>query len=234
MVLPNSWDKYKDLVQSCLNFKDNIDKAIFQSLVERNSRVQRPKNCHPAIQCTTRQRIIRLLDSKGLTLDIQSLSTACLNSAEDKTVLVLSVLEWSATPFRSGLYRVYTTVRLLRKWKMCGIDVDSCILSFLAESRHCALNKGNIYHVISELVRSQTFSVGRYLQWIMARGLGESFQSGHQKVLCTQSLLMAFSNTVAGHVGRYWAFDTASYKSPAGTRLQPARHPSHSRWSFGL
>jgi mediator of RNA polymerase II transcription subunit 12 len=29
----------------------------------------------------------------------------------------------------------------------------------------------NVYHAISELVRSQTFSVGRYLQWLMAKGV---------------------------------------------------------------
>jgi mediator of RNA polymerase II transcription subunit 12 len=36
------------------------------------------------------------------------------------------------------------------------------------------LNMDQIYHVISELVRSQTFSVGRYLQWLMARGVTNS------------------------------------------------------------
>jgi mediator of RNA polymerase II transcription subunit 12 len=35
------------------------------------------------------------------------------------------------------------------------------------------MDMGNIYHVVAELVRSHTFSVGRYLQWLVARGAVE-------------------------------------------------------------
>jgi mediator of RNA polymerase II transcription subunit 12 len=60
---------------------------------------------------------------------------------------------------------------------MAGVDIDSYILSFLAEARiGSPLNMDNIYHVISELVRSQTFSVGRYLQWLMAKGVTDTSQ----------------------------------------------------------
>lgn len=183
MVLSNSWDRYKDLVPSCLNLKDSVDKAILHSLVERNVRVYRPQGWQQTAQPTPRQRIIRLLDFKQRALDIPSVSATCLDAVEDRGALVSSVLEWSATPFRSGLYRVYASVRLLRKWKRSGIDVDSHILSFLTEARgRASLNVDNVYHAISELVRSQTFSVGRYLQWLMAKGLADSSQLGQQKV----------------------------------------------------
>lgn len=183
MVLPNSWDRYKELVLACLNLKDSVDKAIFQSLVERNLRVQRPQSWQRTTQLTPRQRVIRLLDSKKSVLDISSVSAACLNAVEDRATLVSSVLEWCATPFRHGLCRVYTCVRLLRKWKMCGIDVDSHILSFLTGTpERPALNMENVYHTIAELVRSQTFSVGKYLQWLMARGVVDSSQLGQHKV----------------------------------------------------
>lgn len=182
-VLPNSWDRYKDLVLSCLDFKDNADKAIFRGLVERNVRVQRLPGCQQTAQCTPRQRVIQLLDSRQRALDISSVSAACLDTIDDRATLVSSVLEWSATPFRNGLCRVYTSVRLLRKWKMRGIDVDSHILSFLAGTRGAsALNMDNVYHAISELVRSQTFSVGKYLQWVMARGIAGNSPTGSQKV----------------------------------------------------
>ena len=166
------------LRESCLKLRENPDRAIFQNLADRNARVQRPRYSERTEESTPRQRIIRVLDSNQPAHDISSISTACRNATEDKTVLIFSVLEWCATPFRTGLRRVYTCVRLLRKWKM-SIDVDPYILAFLTEaSSRATLNMDNIYHVVSELVRSQTFSVGRYLQWLMARGvLDKSGQS---------------------------------------------------------
>ncbi|THC98039.1 hypothetical protein EYZ11_002465 [Aspergillus tanneri] len=172
VILPRSWDKYKDLISSCLNMKDNVHRAIFQNLVERNLRVQTPKGHKEAVHRSPQQRAIHLFDSIRSANDISSASCECLKTIEDKTVLVYKLLEWTATPCRYGICRVYTGVRLLRKWKMSGIDIDSYILAFLAGVRATTpLKMDNIYHIISELVRSQTFSVGRYLQWLMARGV---------------------------------------------------------------
>ena len=40
----------------------------------------------------------------------------------------------------------------------------------------------NVYHVISELIRSRSFSVGRYLQWLMARGVVRDLDLSGQSV----------------------------------------------------
>ncbi|KAF9888423.1 RNA polymerase II mediator complex subunit [Aspergillus nanangensis] len=177
VVLPSSWDKYKDLVSSCLDMKDNTHKSIFQNIAERNARVQLSNNRQETAQRSASQRVIHLFDSIRATHDISSTSIACLKMMEDKALLVSKLLEWTATPFRSGLCRVYTGVRLLRKWKTSGVDIDTFILSFLGHIQGGALlSMDNIYHVISELVRSQTFSVGRYLQWLMAKGVPRSDQ----------------------------------------------------------
>ena len=183
MVIPNFFDKYRDLVSSCLDLKEKADQAAFGNLIERNTHVQRPRHHLRPLQCTPQQRVIRLLDSKRLAHDVSAISAACLNAVEDRAVLVRCVLEWTASPFRSGICRVYTSARLLRKWKMSGIDVDSYILSFLTGTqRYCALNLNNIYHTISELVRSRTFSVGKYLQWLMAKGVDDCLQTGQKRV----------------------------------------------------
>ncbi|KAJ5114672.1 Mediator complex subunit Med12, partial [Penicillium alfredii] len=172
VILPNSWDTYKHQVLSCLNLKHQVDRALFQSLAERNARVQRPRHSRQTAHRSPHQRIIRLLDSIRSSHDIPSISSACLETVDDKTVLVSKLLEWLATPFRHGLCRVYIGVRLLRKWKSIGIDVDGCIITFLSKAREDQrLNIGHVYHAVSELVRSQTFSVGRYLQWLMAKGV---------------------------------------------------------------
>ncbi|KAL4894184.1 hypothetical protein BDV59DRAFT_176004 [Aspergillus ambiguus] len=178
LILPNSWPRYKDLIASCLDMKDNTCKAIFQNIAERNVRVQLSKDRQDSGQRSPQQRVIHLFDSIRSTHDIASASVACLKTIEDKGVLVTKLLQWTSTPFRCGLCRVYTAVRLLRKWKTAGVDIDTYILSFLTKLEDCAsLNMDNLYHVISELVRSQTFSVGRYLQWLMAKGVAPSSQS---------------------------------------------------------
>ncbi|KAJ5219870.1 hypothetical protein N7468_009074 [Penicillium chermesinum] len=170
MILPNSWNKYKAQISSCMNLAHHVDRALFQSLLERNARIQRPANSKQETKRTPNQRLIRLLDSVRSAQDISTVSEACLDTLEDRAVLISKLMEWIATPFRYGICRVYVGVRLLRKWKGSGIDVDDHILSFLSRMGGKRLNLNNIYHAISELVRSQTFSVGRYLQWLMAKG----------------------------------------------------------------
>lgn len=184
VVLPHSWDRHKDLLSSCLNLKDNIHRAIIQNLAERNARVQRPRKCQETTDQPPQQRVIQLFDSIRSMHDFSSVSIAALNAIDDKAALVFKLLEWVATPFRYGICRVYTGARLLRKWKIAGVDVDSCIISFLTESHgRSQLNMDNVYHIISELVRSQTFSVGRYLQWLVAKGVADCSRDSHRKNL---------------------------------------------------
>ncbi|KAJ5668019.1 uncharacterized protein N7477_006589 [Penicillium maclennaniae] len=171
MILPNTWEMYKNQVSSCLDLSHKVDRALFQSIAERNARVQRPRNPKQAKHRSPQQRIIRLLDSIRSAQDIPAASAACLDAVGDGRSLVSKLLQWLATPFRHGICRVYVGARLLRKWKSCGVDVDEHVLSFLTHFRDTKkLDMENVYHVISELVRSQTFSVGRYLQWLMAKG----------------------------------------------------------------
>lgn len=174
---------YKDHVSSCLNLSNKIDLALFQSIAERNARVQRPRHSKQATQRSPYQRIIGLLDSIRSAHDIALISSTLLDAVDSKAILVSKLLEWLATPFRYGICRVYVGVRLLRKWKTSGVDVDDHILSFLTQANNnWKLELDNVYHAISELVRSQTFSVGRYLQWLMAKGVTSPFSSERRLV----------------------------------------------------
>ncbi|KAL4952117.1 hypothetical protein BDW69DRAFT_200960 [Aspergillus filifer] len=172
VILPSSWEKHRETILSCLKMKETADKTTFDSLAERNSRIQLPKARPESTSQSSQQRLVLLFDSIRSSHDIPSTSIACLNALEDRATLVTKLLEWSATPFRSGVRRVYTAARLLRKWKMSGIDIESYIISFLSAIQDSAqLNMDNVYHIVSELVRSQTFSISRYLQWLMAKGV---------------------------------------------------------------
>ncbi|KAL5041411.1 hypothetical protein BDW71DRAFT_217877 [Aspergillus fruticulosus] len=191
LILPKSWEAHRDLILSCLKMKETADKTIFDSLAERNSRIQLPRSGPESTQQSAHQRVVQLFDSIRSSHDIPSTSVACLNALEDRLTLVTKLLEWSATPFRSGLCRVYTAARLLRKWKMSGVDIDSYIISFLSTVQNIAqLDMDNIYHIISELVRSQTFSISRYLQWLMAKGLARKSDGANEEALSADARLL--------------------------------------------
>ncbi|CAP86073.1 Pc20g07440 [Penicillium rubens Wisconsin 54-1255] len=181
MILPTCWENYKQQVSSALDLDNEVEKALFQSLAERNARVQRPRHSKQTTQRSPHQRIVQLLDSIRSAQDLSS-TFSYLEVFDDKAILVSKLLEWLSTPFRHGLWRVYIGVRLLRKWKLSGVDIDSHILAFLSRGQNNQkLNMDQIYHVVSELVRSQTFSVGRYLQWLMARGVTNGSTSAEER-----------------------------------------------------
>ncbi|KAL2831238.1 hypothetical protein BDW59DRAFT_9080 [Aspergillus cavernicola] len=192
VILPDSWNIYRDLILSCLDMKENADKATFDCLAERNARVQLPKARPESAQQSAQQRVVQLFDSIHSSQDISSSSMTCLNAFENKAALVNKLLEWSATPFRFGLRRVYTATRLLRRWKVSGVDTDSHIILFLCDVQDTAqLNMDNIFHIISELVRSQTFSISRYLQWLMAKGVAKNAITGNNMALSGATCLLA-------------------------------------------
>jgi mediator of RNA polymerase II transcription subunit 12 len=183
LVLPRSWHEYSGILSSCLNLDEPADKVAFQTLMDRNVRVQPVKDCHKERPRLPQQRIISVLDAACSSHNLTALSEMCLSTIEDRAVLISRLLEWAATFFRHGLVRVYIAVRLLRKWKKLGIDVDSYTLSFLVGAGDkTGLDMVNVYHVIAELVRSQTFSVAGYLEWLVARGAVESYQPTKQQV----------------------------------------------------
>ena len=46
LVLPRSWHEYSGILSSCLNLDEPADKVAFQTLMDRNVRVQPVKDCH--------------------------------------------------------------------------------------------------------------------------------------------------------------------------------------------
>jgi mediator of RNA polymerase II transcription subunit 12, fungi type len=118
-----------------------------------------------------RETLILTLDSAEAPFDVGKLSTEALRLVDNKFSLVRTVVEWSSTIFRASKTRIYIAVRLLRHWQRRSIDIDAPILDILADSRgQQNLHVGHLFQLISELARSRSFAVGRYLQWLMARG----------------------------------------------------------------
>jgi mediator of RNA polymerase II transcription subunit 12 len=144
--------------------------AFFKQLSARNAQVSKTKDRSADAPGCSSRRLISILDS-AMSNYRSEIWSECMALSIDSDKLVSTVLCWASTRFRSGLSRVYIAVRLLRKWRKVGVDTDTHILTFLinnGQSQNVRFN--DVYHVIAELIRSQSFSVGRYLQWLLARG----------------------------------------------------------------
>ncbi|EGC47827.1 RNA polymerase II mediator complex component Srb8 [Histoplasma capsulatum var. duboisii H88] len=148
-ILPRTWAKYESVLSSCLDMNLADDKAAFQNLKARNTRVCRLQNDRGKPIQSINQRLIQLLDSSS---DVSTICSECLNISQDYSILVTKLIEWASTSFRYGTARTYTVVRVFRKWKRSGVDIDSHILSFLIQDhRKSGVRFFDVYHVICEL-----------------------------------------------------------------------------------
>lgn len=111
---------------------------------------------------------------------VDDLALQCMDLFPDHARLVSGVLQWASSLYRQGLHRVYLVTRLLRKWHQAGTDVCEGIMIYLPT---VAMDRSKepevIFRVIAELVRSKTFPLGRYLQWLIATGSMDSVNSFH-------------------------------------------------------
>lgn len=181
-VLPNCWTDLSTILASCSDEQDKIFTASLKRLRRRNGRLVQSRQGNEANQYSPRQKLIGVLDKITRDFSIKTLSEHCLKAVQDRDLLITTIFEWSTTVYRSSADRLYIGVRLLRRWSTLGIQLDQPILTFL-ESFSCIAGsrKTAVHKVVAELVQSRHFSVSKYLQWVMARGLTGS-NSEYSKV----------------------------------------------------
>lgn len=170
--MPARWAKLEDTLKSCLDQQHHSQISRFERLRQRNRQLMELGRLHKKeLGQSPREQLIRNLDTLRAPFDVRKVSEMCLKMAENHDCAIAILLQWVSTPYREDEAHVYLTVRLLRKWNKLGYDTDKPILDYLATSRASSgLRKHNLYQVVVELVRSRQFSVGKYCQWLLARG----------------------------------------------------------------
>lgn len=167
-ISSKNWTDHRDVITSTLAAEDTRFATTLSSIDRRNSRFA---SSGAEKKRTPRTRLIQLLDttfSKPFTPDLLE---KCWRIDDDKEMLLRTVLEWSTSLYRPGTAKVYVGVRLFRHWTQSGADITQAILAFL-DSNVCETGRSKpaLYHLISELARSEHFSIPMYLQWLIARG----------------------------------------------------------------
>ena len=165
---PIIWAKHRSALLSNLAVDDIQFIKIFDSIDQRNAQFTSTTS---EKELSPRCRLIQLLDtslSKPLPADLPRL---CWQMDDDKGMIMQTVLEWCSSSHRPGTTRIYVAARILRFCDKFGADVSQAVLDFLdSKASDSGRDKHAFYHLVSELARSEHFSIAMYLQWLIARG----------------------------------------------------------------
>lgn len=170
--LLRNWSKHELVLKNYLQGQEDLAFVQYECLSRRNHRLAQPRNYQDlSMEQSSQQRLIAFLDDMPAAIDIRQISDACKKIVPDQNLLITTCLNWATNIFRNGRARIYIVVRLLRRWAKFDVDLDSPILTFLSTNLYLPQRQRfNLYRLLAELVRSNHFSVSRYLQWLMARG----------------------------------------------------------------
>lgn len=133
------------------------------------------KDCPPDPDPATpivsnRRKAISYLDAIEMSLDTRVIYRQ-LNTLLSVEHLVLCVFEWAVTALRSGRRRVYLGAELLRLASLDGSDIQALVMDFLGRlDVHTKVNPQHVYLLVSELVRTDCFSIAIYMRWLIAKG----------------------------------------------------------------
>lgn len=168
LILPRTWHEFHGLLAPT---PSSPAESPASNVVRRNERLAGPLNKTPENLKSVYLDLYDALDTAGTDLDVDVLAKKCAGFMSDPAKLVPALLDWASTRFRAGDSRIYLAARIIAQVQDDEHDTDSIILHFLSAAKSLdAHAEENVHRVIVELVRLQAFSVGKYLQWIIASG----------------------------------------------------------------
>ncbi|KAL8985557.1 MAG: hypothetical protein Q9205_000758 [Flavoplaca limonia] len=180
-LMPRQWLGYQSLLRSVTEAGAPAS-TLFKDICKRNMRLLAMAGSDADSEEEASQSLIELLDSLASGTDIFKIAPEMWEVAPNAELLVRTCLCWSTSIFSNSWARIYIAVRLLRSWRCMGLDIQTPLLQFLAiDAKAADLDDDKLYRVIAELIRSRHFSVGGYLNWVIANGL--SSRRGAEKNL---------------------------------------------------
>lgn len=188
-IMPERWPQCKEVLRICLDLGDTDQRNLFHYIELHNERTAASLREQAKDSTTPQQAIIKLLDHRKAPFHTRSIIAECNALCPDVTLLLSTVLRWATSRYRATTHRLYLAVRLLRLWDREGIDVESALLAFIANSSSHATDLASLHHLVAELSRSRTFSVSKYLQSIIVRGSArpDSFVASAFVLKCTSA-----------------------------------------------
>ncbi|KAI0397683.1 transcription mediator subunit Med12 [Xylariaceae sp. FL0594] len=195
-VSPTAWPQHRDFLHSFLSSRQKTTHAAFQAIEARNDALTSSSvKTRPAVRST----LVALLDDMLRFPVKESAPSQILKATSNTQVLIRTVLEWCTSPYRYGPAKVYVSTTILQSISDPEVDLTREILSFLdIDPLYDLSRKQNMYHLISELVRSGYFSVPSYMHWLIARGGLMDPREAQPDGPCPMRLLVEISSRLAG------------------------------------
>ncbi|KAM3421216.1 hypothetical protein BST61_g1624 [Cercospora zeina] len=166
LIIPRSWQKYQHL----LILKTTAPGSPAHNITKRNRRLLAPLMKTPQNTRCALLTLYGLLDAHALHVDVERLAAACQAIVPDADKLVAALLTWSSSVYRTGVNRVYLAAKVIADLSTKGLDTDSAILGYLQIPQAASIVAADVHRVLAELVRDNSFSCGRYLQWLITSG----------------------------------------------------------------
>ncbi|KAL8953968.1 MAG: hypothetical protein Q9222_000178 [Ikaeria aurantiellina] len=189
-LLLDQWSKYSPMLRAAVGPGEPVVHSQYEKLHRRNIRLQGMASSETTPTLESPQVLLDVLDSVSPGVGVSDIAHDMFAVSSDPSLLVHTCLRWCSSMYRSGHGRMYAAARLLRKWSRMGIDVETCILDFIAaDGRVRNLEQMQLYRVIGELIRSRHFSVGRYLHWLIANGMPDTSNLSGKKSSCGLGLI---------------------------------------------
>ncbi|CAK1359716.1 unnamed protein product [Cercospora beticola] len=168
LIIPRSWQKYQHL----LTPKTAAPGTPAQNITKRNRRLLAPLMKTPQNTRCPLLTLYGILDAHAhaLHVDVGRLATACQAIIPEVDKLIAALLTWSSSVYRTGINRAYLAAKVIAVLASKGLDTDGAILSFLGIPQSVSIVAADVHRVLTELVRENGFSCGRYLQWLITSG----------------------------------------------------------------
>ena len=177
-------------LEKTLNLVDGrfaATELCMDNVTRRNQNFNGSRASHGSTSAVSaRRKAVDYLDSVALPFNAAAMFQQ-LGKQISREEIVPCIFEWAVTSLRSGHHRVYLGAELLRLAKKDNLDIQIPIIEFLGRlDVHTKVKKHDVYLLISELARTECFSLAIYMKWLIAKG-GIKGQEGLGEV-CTLSL----------------------------------------------
>lgn len=174
LLLPRTWKKHGHAL--ALLAQRKAEAGLTHAVTELNTRnIQLTQSSDAPLPRLKDPlgRLYHLLDSVdyGANFSFDELAFDCMEIISDAEVLISAAMQWASSIYRQGSHRVYLVTRLLRKWSHLGADIYQGIIGYLPTlvADHTK-DSASAFRIIAELLRSNSFHLGRYLQRLIATG----------------------------------------------------------------
>ncbi len=172
-LMPDRWPENIKVVRACLDQTLPTELQLFEGLNRINDRAMGHNRADISAIRATDQAVVEVLDNVGIPNSLNILEATLKSVSSDFSLLMRTCLEWACTRFRWSKSRIYLVTRLVKRWQREGEDVDTAILNFLSaySEKRTSADDQNLRHLIAQLSRSDCFTLSKYMQWLMVRGL---------------------------------------------------------------